>query len=161
MRWICLFVVAGFVSISGCSEGGPVQVDANDGPAMRMSGLGETYDWAISPNEPANREIQAALVATIDEELSKKGFSKAGPSAASFWVETFVIRENKTDSSVYPHGVVYPQGTLIIKLIDPASRRVIWASSGQGKILTNASPDERRQRMREVVGQMLSRMPPK
>jgi hypothetical protein len=124
-----------------------------------MSGLGGRYAWSAANTGPANADVLAAIKETIDGELSRRGFGKADP--ADFFVEYHLLKENKTDSSVYPHGVVYPSGTLIIWLIDPSSRKIIWASSAQGRVLTNASPDERRSRISDVVRQMLDRMPPK
>lgn len=150
------------IAISGCSEGGPVKVYAHDGPAIRISGLGDTYSWVDSGDAKAhNAEIHELLRQSIDEGLAKRGFRRAAGAAPSFWIEYRVTKENKTDSSVNPHGVDYPIGTLIIRLFDPGTRQKIWAASATARILANASPDERKQRVQDAIHQMLDKMPPR
>lgn len=150
------------VILAGCSEGGPVQISANDGPAMRASGLGDTYAWLESADAAAqNPEVHSVLLKTIDQELARRGFSKADSESAGFWVAYRVIRENKTDSSVSAHGETYPRGTLIVLLVDPDTRKTIWAASAMARLLSNASPDERERRVQECVHQMFARMPPR
>lgn len=158
---IVSIALLGFV-LAGCSEGGPVKVYAQDGPAIRVSGLGDTYTWIDSGDAKAhNAEIHELLRQSIDEGLAKRGFRRAAGAAPSFWIEYRVTKENKTDSSVNPHGVDYPIGTLIIRLFDPGTRQKIWAASATARILANASPDERKQRVQDAIHQMLDKMPPR
>lgn len=148
--------------VSGCSEAGPMEIHAHDGPAIRVSGLEGNYGWLESPGASTqNPGIHEVVIETIDDELAKRGFAKSAGAGAGFLVEYVLFKENKTDSSVNPHGVVYPRGTMIIRLLDPGSRQLIWGASATANILTNAPPEERRQRVHEAVHKMLSKMPPR
>ncbi|MBI5765021.1 MAG: DUF4136 domain-containing protein [Planctomycetes bacterium] len=150
------------ITLTGCSEGGPVKVYAQDGPAIRVSGLGDTYSWIDSGDGKAhNAEVHDLLVQLINDGLARRGFKKAAGTAPSFWIEYRVTKENKTDSSVNPHGVDYPIGTLIIRLFDPGTKQKIWAASATARILANAPPDERKHRVQDAIQQMLSKMPPR
>ncbi|HUN81354.1 MAG TPA: DUF4136 domain-containing protein [Phycisphaerae bacterium] len=162
MRRIVISMSCMACALAGCAEGGLIKVDANDGPAIRMSGLGSRYTWAQMP-DPAlgNPEIQAVIADLIDQELARKGFEKSDVPSASFWIDFHVMKEEKTDSSVYPHGVIYPRGTLIIRLIDPPTHRIIWAASAQAEIMASATAEERRDRVQNAVRMMLARMPGK
>ena len=160
MSRIRIVLIGCLSAIAGCAEGGPVAVEARDGPAMRKNGLGNTYAWFQARNNSAeNPDVHAVITDAIDAELAKKGFTKTDQKTASFWVGYRVIRENKTDSSVYPHGVTYPKGTLIIRLTDPTTKKAIWAGSATAHLLTNATPEERMSRAQEGIRKLLDLMP--
>lgn len=163
MKKLGLLAICGVLAgVLGCSEGGPVDVDGRDGPAIRMSGLGERYAWVQSTEGHAsNPEIHALLTEAIEAELQRKGFRKVEGNAPDFLVEYRVTREDKTDFSVNPHGVTYPTGTVIVRLLDPPSQRSIWAGSATARLLANAPPAERQKRVEDGIRRMLNRMPPK
>jgi hypothetical protein len=163
MRTRFKFLVCGVLAaLLGCSEGGPVEIGAHDGPALRVSGLGESYAWAQSADASApNAEVHALLMNAIDRELQRKGFRKADGGPSDFLVEYRVTKEDKSDFSVNPHGVTYPSGTLLVRLIDPPTQRSIWVGSATARILANAPPAERQKRVEDGIRRMLSRMPPK
>lgn len=155
-------MVCWMAGLAGCSEGGPIQVSANDGPAMRASGLGSSYAWAENSEAAArNPDVHSVLTATIDEEFSRRGFTKADAKSAAFWIAYRVIRENKTDAGVNPHGETYPRGTLVLQLIDPATKKTIWAASAVAKLLANAPPEVRERRVQEAIHKMIALMPPR
>ena len=54
----------------------------------------------------------------------------------------------------------YEQGTLLLDLIDPESKQLIWRGTGQTRLRDLKTPEEREARVREVVDRILERFPP-
>lgn len=163
MRTVVLSLGVGFMAwAAGCSEGGPVQVEARDGPAIRADGLESRYAWVHGRDSTVyNADVHKLVVETIDKELAKKGFEKSDSVAAGFWIEYHLTRDKETDASVSAHGIEHPVGTVVVRLLDPATRRVIWEAYATARIVANAPPDERKHRVEEGVHRMFQRMPPR
>ena len=54
----------------------------------------------------------------------------------------------------------YQEGTLLIDMIDPSSKQLVWRGSGQARIRQSSSPEEREKRIGEAVQQILEDFPP-
>lgn len=163
MRTFVWFMGVGIMAwAAGCSEGGPVQVEARDGPAIRANGLESRYAWVHGRDSTAyNPDVHKLVVDTIESELAKKGFEKSDTAAAGFWIEYHLTRDKETDASVSAHGIEHPVGTVVVRLLDPASRKVIWEAYATARLLANAPPDERKKRVEDGVHRMFQRMPPR
>jgi hypothetical protein len=56
---------------------------------------------------------------------------------------------------------VIQQGSLVLDIIDPGAKNVVWRSVAQGEIRADRSPQERNERLREAIGDMFKKFPPK
>jgi len=54
----------------------------------------------------------------------------------------------------------YTQGTLILDVIDPADKQLIWRSEAQATVNQSDSPERREDRLRAAAAKMLSNFPP-
>jgi hypothetical protein len=54
----------------------------------------------------------------------------------------------------------YAKGTIMIDVIDPATRRLVWRGAGQGRVDEDATPEERSTRIRAAVAEILETFPP-
>ncbi len=54
----------------------------------------------------------------------------------------------------------YEEGTFLIDLIEPAKKQLIWRGSGQARVRRSSSPEDREERIREVVAKVLATYPP-
>ena len=54
----------------------------------------------------------------------------------------------------------YEEGTFLLDMIDPEKMQLIWRGSAQSRISQKTSPEEREQRVREVVDKVLAQYPP-
>lgn len=121
---------------------------------------------------------------SVDAELQKRGYIKAtGDKAADFLITYHVMAEDKLSVSSfqgafgyypcwnpgcagYGYGIdpdisvqQYKQGTFMLDVIDPASKRLIWRGVA-GEPLTSGTPQQRDAYVRAIVGAILAKFPP-
>ena len=115
---------------------------------------------------------------SVDTELQKKGLSAANRTAADALVTYHLGVETKLDvntidtgygygrgwyrGGVSTHTTVteYQEGTLLIDIVDPKAKQLIWRGSGQARIRRSSTPEEREQRIDEAVAEILKSYPP-
>ena len=61
-----------------------------------------------------------------------------------------------------PHVYVdeYDEGTLILDIVDASSRAIIWRGMAIDRVDFLASPEDKKETIREAVGKMLELFPP-
>ncbi|ROR94861.1 uncharacterized protein DUF4136 [Sinobacterium caligoides] len=123
----------------------------------------------------------------VTKSLILKGLSNSN-SNPDIFVSYGVLTEDRTDINTYNtysgyapnwrygyygnnYGIAtgstqttvsnYKQGTLMIDFIDPKSNQLIWRGTADGRLDKDASPEERREALREVVDKILAQFPPK
>jgi hypothetical protein len=164
---------------AGCST---MQIDSDWNPRARFDSL-STWDWlpgrpAVSTNLPTDLSLVAQRVETaLEEGLTARGYQKvAEGTTPSFYVASHVAVDSKLEArtmySSFGPGVwmgpslaetyvdEYQQGTLLIDVIDPARREVIWRGRAQARVDDNSSPEKREARVREAVTKILAKFPP-
>jgi hypothetical protein len=115
---------------------------------------------------------------SVDTELQKKGLSSVDRAGADALVTYHLGVETKLDvntidtgygygrgwyrGGVSTHTTVteYQEGTLLIDLVDPKAKQLIWRGSGQARIRRSSTPEEREQRIDEAVAEILKSFPP-
>ncbi len=155
----------------------------------------ETWAWYEEPAEAARQEkapsevdpftIRRARTA-IEEDLSAKGFGKAAPADASFFVAVHSGVERHVqygppaewgwtwgwgagytwgpywDGYWGPPSVyVYHEAALIIDVLEPRPAvRLIWRGVARRPVERGLAPEERDRQVREAVGEVLAGFPP-
>lgn len=74
------------------------------------------------------------------------GFSTIGSSVGYQRTQTYVVR--------------YEEGTLVIDIVDPKSKQIIWRGSVQKVIERSASPEKKNTRIEKAVQKTLKTFPP-
>ena len=146
----------------GCSD---IEVSSAYGSGFKLEGIGAVYAWL--PNEEmSNRDAwleNPALHTHIRREvvagLATRGFRETADRDPDFWLAYGVARRPYTDVSVSPHGVVREKGSLHLRVVDPASDRVIWQGVASTRIDLSRSADERSRRIALAVKKLLERFP--
>ena len=121
-----------------------------------------------------DRRVRSA----VDAELQRKGIALVDRSAAKVLITYHLGVETKLDvdtiNSGYGYGRYggygginttttvreYQEGTLLIDMIDPSSKQLMWRGSGQARIRQTSSPEDREKRVAEAVKQILEKFPP-
>ena len=75
----------------------------------------------------------------------------------------------QTDTNWTPSGfsrgatttVAFNEGTLLISLVEPESRQLIWRASAETEVHTERSPERRRSRINSAVRDMFRGYPPR
>jgi len=55
----------------------------------------------------------------------------------------------------------YTTGTLLVDIIDAASKKLVWRATASGEIDPGLTSEEREERIRNIIREMLSHFPPK
>jgi hypothetical protein len=132
------------------------------------------YSWA----KPAGKAEENPLVVqrvrdATEAELKAKGFERAD-GGADFLVAIYTGKQSRIQVNDWGYGYgprgawygggvdvyQYEEGTLILDVVDGASKRLVWRGTAVGIIDESLTPEERTQKIRAAVAKILSRFPP-
>jgi len=180
MRSTTWLALAGAAVCVGCSG---IRVTSDYDPSADFSHI-RSYAWFDeSSGVQGDRADVMSLLdrrvrSAVDAELQRKGLSRVEKSAAAALVSYHLGVETKLDvntiNSGYGYGRYgryggisttttvseYQEGTLLIDVIDPSSKSLIWRGSGQSRLSQYSSPEQREKRVHEAVQQILEKFPP-
>jgi hypothetical protein len=137
------------------------------------------YDWAPGvpelPDDPRIKKtpLEVRLRVAVKKALDAKGYT-LGEGAPGFLVGFRATLESTPDfAKVFGHpekaaewarelGIpaVLEKGTLIVRLLDPATMRPIWCGVCQADIDLDVPEEAKRERLTRVVGLMFEGFPP-
>jgi hypothetical protein len=162
------FIGAAMVlSSGGCTETIDIQTEAAYGPGIKLTGLGDRYAWAssarsdVSGNRVDNPEVRAFIVSTVDADMSKRGFSLITEGRPDFWLVYHVVKMLQDDWDATPFGTPYPEGTLVLEVVDPSTRQLIWRGVAKARIDPSSAPSDREKRISAAVAMLMSQFPPR
>ncbi len=150
---------------NGCSEGGEIKVSSAYGPGFKLDGIGEAYAWRPSHELPypyarvENPALQTHIRSEVVAGLETRGFRESADRDPDFWLAYGVARRRVTDVGVSPHGVVREKGSLHLRVVDPASAKVIWQGVAAAQIDPSLPADQRSRRIALAVKKLLERFP--
>ena len=160
-----------------------MQVTTDFDRFFRFGSIG-TYAWLPDPPGHAgdpllhNDLIDARVRAAVDRELRAHGYTRVPVDEADIHVtyylglETVVSWRMVSQSYLYSssgfadrhrtetHLRQFEQGTLLIDVLDPMRRRLVWRGSAQARVRRNSDPERRNAQIAEAVEQILDRFPP-
>jgi hypothetical protein len=146
------------------------------------SGAGDVKVWVSSKSDPApiKRAYEPVIMQAVDDQLSKRGFARAGGSPPDFYMTYYVLvtlgmsaqEMGQFLPAVTEWGVppftpsttafkTYPDGSIVLDVTSRAADRVVWRGLAQSEIDLDKSEAERVERLRDIIKEMLSKFPPK
>jgi hypothetical protein len=159
----------------GCAG---AQVQSDWDPQADFSNL-RTWDWFPRSRPPVldprldSGLLDARIRQAVEAELAAKGYKPRGGPGADFFVSHTVAIQQKISAhsiddfygSPYRRTTrvyvdEYEVGTLVIEVLDPRKRQVIWSGSYQARLSTASNPSQREERVRTAVRAILERFPP-
>jgi hypothetical protein len=115
------------------------------------------------------------LQSVLEDELAKKGLKRSDANA-DLWVFVHARLSSQTHVASYSPAWGYgwgywagpslttvyeiPVGTLLIDLVDPQEKQIVWRGSASDTIRAGKENEEREQRLIEVLDQMFAGYPP-
>ncbi len=172
---VYVFLLSLAMVAAGCSS---VSYNDDYDPGIDFSKF-ETYAWLeASQDQTSTRGVdqftEKRIISAIDEELAAQGIQKATSSPPDFLVNFYVTTQQKMDVSTYYTGWGYygwyggtqtyvnqwTEGTLIIDFIDLADKDLAWRGWAKGSLEENLTPQQKTQRINEVVAGIMKRYPP-
>lgn len=144
---------------AGCSQ---VQTGSKIDSTTDFSTL-KTFGWLHDVDKEAedvrlnDPQVRQTVRTAIEQSLSAKGYERVDRQQANFLVAWFgaiekKIKKENIDHFYAPYGYgtlyrdpvlntesprkiqEYEEGTIIIDIVDPQNRRLIWRGSGSGRI---------------------------
>ncbi|RCU50015.1 DUF4136 domain-containing protein [Corallincola holothuriorum] len=143
----------------------------------------KTYAWLAQPPEDAQTTSLHALRVqeSVDAELSRRGMTLVDSEQADVLLAYHLVIDTKYNVDNYysrwgyrsyhrdrvgGFGVSntrvreYQVGTLLIDMIDPVKKQVIWRGSMSSRVKKNVAPEERDVMIRQSVVDILAPFPP-
>jgi len=141
-----------------------------------------TYDWAPGrQEETGDKRVDNSLVdgrirTAIGTQLRLKGYTTSLNKRPDFYVAYHLgVKDMMKGSSTqdyigdYAHGTFttisdiqpYKEGTLLIDIVDAASKQLVWRGSALAEVDPSMTPEERNERISTIVHAMFSHFPPK
>jgi hypothetical protein len=123
---------------------------------------------AVEQNTLLDKRIKSA----VNRELETKGYemNEANPDFVMIYHVGVDDKINVTDwgygyPSPYWGGrnvsvYQYTQGTLILDIIEPATKQLIWRGEAQGTVDQDASPEDREAKLNLAAAKLLDNFPP-
>ncbi|UCG32545.1 MAG: DUF4136 domain-containing protein [Phycisphaerales bacterium] len=152
----------------GCAENKyNIEVSSAYGPGVKFGGIGTTYDLKPLDEETAkkrrtvNPEFDTYLRETIERGLAENGFVKSDKGGVDFWLDYYVARLKGTDRRASAHGVTYDEGSLLMEVIDPDTRELIWQGAAYARLQASDPPDVREERINIAVRRLMEQFPTK
>ena len=129
--------------------------------------------------EALRQRVDPVIVPTVEQELSKRGFTKSADTPDL--IVNYYVLVTVGQSSQYMGQFVgsipqwglppfegsttalraFPVGTLLIDMVSPKEKSVVWRGVAQAELDLERPPDERRQRLEQAVREVLAKFPPK
>jgi len=159
----------------------PVTMDFD--PGQDFSQL-QTYAWL--PNDPEMRTnprlhndlLDARVRGSVDAALADRGFRKVEEANADFLVAYYLGVESRVDvrtvHSTFRYsrrgwgGTMgtdtrvrqYERGTMLIDVLNPSERRLVWRGSASSRVTQTNDLDRRQRQIDNAVTSILKRFPP-
>lgn len=173
-RWIAwTAVLATGLMIGGCSA--MVETNTDFSPDYHYRDL-KTFMWSPDLKRPAehpqvvSKVIDTEIRRAVETTLAQRGFKQvdAPPADMHLYYGATVTREMTGNSMCDHYGYAplpeipdktYPRGTMIVDIVDPATRALIWRGTGAANYA--AARSEREMLIKIAARDLLTRFPPK
>lgn len=179
-RFRPLLMLAPMIAIlAGCVS---VRVDTDYDPTANFDAY-RTYQWmeAQPTGDPRidNQLLRKRVRSAVDAVMASRGY-RADVTAPDFHIIEHYMIERQVDVDTYvrsygygygygagwgPASVEtsvreYDEGTVIFDIIDGQSMQLVWRGSGAARIRERLSPEERAERVRQIVARVFQSFPP-
>lgn len=168
MKRVALLLVVAVV-LGAC--GVPVAVESD--PGQRRPGW-KTWSWLSRPpvaqGDTTYAAIDARVRSSLERELAARGFRRVEREKPDFLITYYAAVEKpiRAESVAYAAGGpsqgragvdasgAYPQGTLIVDVLDPRTGKLVWRGAGSKVIQPEQDAEQRSARIDDAASAMAS-----
>jgi hypothetical protein len=170
------------LALMSCLACATVRVSTDHDPSADFTSM-RSYAWlddrsgVDEDREGVSSLLDRRIRSAIESELGEKGLTRADRADAAILVAYRLSVETKLDvdtihtSAGYGVGwyvgmasqtIVseYEEGTLLIDLIEASSKQLVWRGTGEARLRESPSPEQREERVRQAVREILANFPP-
>lgn len=158
-----------------------LKVNETHDPKENFSTL-HTYAWLpkkdTAPKDPRvdNDIVNAKVRDSANEVLFSKGYTLTDSGNPDFVIAYHIITADVPgDDKIPNYWGYYPiwqggigfytlpveNGTLVIDIVDPKTKHLIWRGTGEKQLVENDSPQDRIDRLERNVRKVIDQFPPK
>jgi hypothetical protein len=171
-RIITAAFVAAFLT-GGCST---LQVSTDYDKAVDFSQY-KTFSYHDT-GEIKNDIFASRIESALSDALAARGLRRV-PDGGDLWLVAHPRLSKQTQINTYNSGWGYgygwygggmgmqtstvseiPVGTLVVDLVDGKKKDMIWRGTASDTLKTDATPEEREKKVREVAAQLFAGYPP-
>ncbi len=174
----------------GCSRGGDIQVSFDrqaDFSRLETFRWKEGELFGVAGRTIGEQTLQQVILSAAERDLAAKGMRRADQDPVDVNIEYSIKLEFEQEKVPLDTGVrgysgpdaysdapplpelspspevpeTYAQVTVGFTLRDPRSNQSLWQGSGKARLRHAATPDQRRQRMEQLVQSILNKYPPR
>ena len=174
-----------FVPVASWSA---MKITVDSDPDADFSSL-KTYIWMSEPEhiyldpEFDHEFLRNEIKKTVKDQLADKGFNEDTSGIPDFLIGYHAAIRNRIGVTTWNnnydgyniyYGMIRPwtpmeedyvwqieEGSLVLDIIDPAKKKLIWRSSAHAEVTQSDDIEKRRKRINEAVEKMLRKFPPK
>lgn len=182
-----LFILLLFAALNGCAT---MTITSDYDAFANFSGLKTYAWIPDPKTPSGDPRIDSSLLDSrirkaVEIHLSARGYVKEKSGTPDFWIGYHAAIDKKMDveilndyygygpgfgrfygaayappgtASAYVHE--YEEGTLILDIVKPDTRKLIWRGTAQASLNREATSEEKRERINEAVRRILKKFPP-
>ena len=150
--------------------------------AWHPEGKGDVRLAVASSSDPTRVAaiVDPVVIPAVERELAARKLSPAPPDRADLYLHYYMLVTVKQDAqhmgqflpATFEWGLppfqaqttslsIYPVGTLIIDVVSPAEKAVVWRGAARRKIDLERPDRERHKVLEQAVRDLIRRFPPK
>jgi hypothetical protein len=159
------FYVNIVVAMPSCSPGPNIKIDSAYGPGIKFSERGDTFSWAPVNKEDTgdyradNPQLHDLIKIAVEEQFLGKGYKKSSDDMPDFWINYRLATKNRTDMGSHGPTQNFDEGSLVLDVIDPGTRKLIWRAVAKTRLDNSLPPAVRKERAQTAVKRMLENLP--
>jgi Domain of unknown function (DUF4136) len=148
-------------------------VSTNSMPGVNFSKY-HTYKWVpIEGAKYPNQILDAQIKASIDSQLSAKGFTKTDADNADLVIgyQVSIQQENQwnaysTGGMRWGGGMASAQqstiniGTIVVDMYDPSNKTLVWTGRATKTLDTNANQEKKQKNLDKAMAKLFKKFPP-
>lgn len=120
-----------------------------------------TVSWDDEANHPPdNPEVQAHDYDRLLKQVSNEEFGKRGYTIVASGAADYLLSYELTIHRWISAEKTQATGTLSLSLVDTKTRNRVWLGYGRAQVLVGLSEEERSERLRLILVEMLKEFPP-
>jgi hypothetical protein len=129
---------------------------------------------------PIKAKFEPAILEAVEKELLARGLTRRTDGPADVLVNYYVLVMPATNStqlghflpSIAEYGLppfttpttrlkAFEQGTLVLDVVDPKQKAVIWRGIAETEARRDLTPDQRRVRLGKAIQEIVKKLPKK
>jgi hypothetical protein len=168
--------------LTACSSAPKVGTDYD--PAFNFASIKSYYlvenNSSANPDGPGSGLVDQRATRALQAEMQKRGIPAVSADKADIILTFHIVTQDRTKVTSYNNGYAYrpygygggyygagnqidvrqyTQGTLLVDLIDPKDKRIVWRGQASA-IVKDRSNEEREALMNSYVEAIFAHMPP-